>query len=150
MAMAAGTLAIESHVTPVTRAAGVPWTIWCLIAGSASGMIGGAWDISWHMSIGRDMFWTPPHILIQLNAVLSGTACAVLILTATLSPQSINGRSSVKIWGFRGPIGAFVVVRGCMVLNDVPARSTAGAVPVQRSGRLSTVVTGQILSKRLF
>ena len=114
--MTAGTFASESHVTPVPPAAGVPWTIWCLIAGSVSGMIGGAWDISWHMSIGRDMFWTPPHILIQLNAVLSGIACAVLILSATFNPQSIKGRSSVKIWGFRGPIGAFVVVWGCMAM----------------------------------
>ena len=45
----------------VTATETVPWTIWCMIAGVVSGMIGGPWDISWHMSIGRDTFWTPAH-----------------------------------------------------------------------------------------
>jgi len=29
----------------------VPLPIWCMVAGIASGMIGGHWDISWHLSI---------------------------------------------------------------------------------------------------
>jgi hypothetical protein len=28
------------------------------------------WDISWHMTIGRDTFWTPAHLAIQ--AIESG------------------------------------------------------------------------------
>jgi hypothetical protein len=32
------------------------------------------------MSIGRDSFWTPAHILIQLNGVLVGIACGYMIL----------------------------------------------------------------------
>ena len=46
-----------------------------MFAGIASGVIGGHWDISWHMSVGRDSFWTPAHLMIQLTGVLVGIAC---------------------------------------------------------------------------
>jgi len=65
------------------RADSIPWTIWCMFAGIACGLVGGQWDISWHLSIGRDTFWTPAHILIQLTGVLAGIACGYMILTAT-------------------------------------------------------------------
>src|SRR3972149_2670612 len=26
--------------------------------------IGGAWDIQWHIEIGRDSLWIPPHMLV--------------------------------------------------------------------------------------
>jgi hypothetical protein len=54
------------------RVESIPWPIWCMIAGITSSLIGEHWDISWHMSIGRDSFWTPAHILIQMNGVLVG------------------------------------------------------------------------------
>src|SRR5262245_30504280 len=78
------------HSTPEALERGVPWTIWCMISGLVSGTIGGQWDISWHMSIGRDTFWTPAHILIQLAAVLVGIACGAMILTATFRGESTS------------------------------------------------------------
>ncbi len=41
------------------RTASIPWYVWCLAAATAAEMFGGYWDISWHISIGRDSFWTP-------------------------------------------------------------------------------------------
>jgi hypothetical protein len=96
--------------------ASIPWTVWCIIAGIVSGMIGGSWDISWHMSIGRDTFWTPAHILIQLTGVLAGIACAYMILTSTFASASPVRSASVQIWGFRGPLGAFMAVWGCVAM----------------------------------
>jgi hypothetical protein len=96
--------------------ASIPWTVWCIIAGIVSGMIGGSWDISWHMSIGRDTFWTPPHILIQLTGVLAGIACTYMILTATFASASTARSAAVRIWGFRGPLGAFIAVWGCVAM----------------------------------
>ena len=94
----------------------IPWTIWCVIAGVTSSLIGGHWDISWHMSIGRDSFWTPAHILIQLNGVLVGIACGYMILSTTFGGDSAAQNASVKIWGFRGPLGAFIAVWGCVAM----------------------------------
>jgi len=48
----------------------VPWYIWCSVLAVTSAMIGVRWDISWHRSIGRDTFWSPPHLAIYLCGVL--------------------------------------------------------------------------------
>lgn len=37
-------------------------------------MVGVYWDISWHMTIGRDSFWTPAHLLIQAGGLKIGRA----------------------------------------------------------------------------
>jgi hypothetical protein len=75
-------------------------------------MVGIHWDISWHRSIGRDTFWTPAHIVIHLCGILAGISCGYLILSTTLDARSPRRDSSVRIWGFRGPLGAFLAAWG--------------------------------------
>jgi hypothetical protein len=94
----------------------VPWPIWLVITGIFSSMIGGHWDIAWHMSIGRDTFWTPAHLLIQLNGVLVGIACGYMILATTFGNDAMAQSTSVRIWGFRGPLGAFIATWGCVAM----------------------------------
>jgi hypothetical protein len=90
----------------------VPWYIWsCLIAVICS-VVGGAWDISWHESVGRDTFWTAPHLLIQLCGILSGLSCGYLILSITFHQDSPLRDRSISMWGFRGPMGAFICAWG--------------------------------------
>src|SRR5215831_10675285 len=98
------------------NAASIPWTIWFMVAGLASGAIGGIWDNSWHMSIGRDTFWTPAHIAIQLTGVLVGIACAYMILHTTFVGSSEERNASVQVMGFRAPVGAFIAVWGCVAM----------------------------------
>ncbi len=102
------------HPSPESQS--ISWTIWFMVAGVASGLIGGIWDISWHMSIGRDSFWTPAHIMIQLTGVLVGIACAYLILHTTFAGASEARDASVQIMGFRAPVGAFIAVWGCVAM----------------------------------
>ncbi len=90
----------------------VPWYIWSCLIAVISSVIGGAWDISWHESIGRDTFWTTPHILIQLCGVLSGISCGYLILSTTFQKNSPLRANSISMWGFRGPMGAFLCAWG--------------------------------------
>jgi hypothetical protein len=99
-----------------SRVESIPWTIWFMCAGIACGTIGGLWDISWHMSIGRDTFWTPAHIMIQMTGVLVGIACGYMILTTTFSGEAAAQSTAVKIWGFRGPLGAFIATWGCVAM----------------------------------
>jgi hypothetical protein len=94
----------------------IPWPVWMIITGIFSSMIGGHWDIAWHMTIGRDTFWTPAHILIQLNGVLVGIACAYMILSTTFGGDAAAQGAAVKIWGFRGPLGAFIATWGCIAM----------------------------------
>jgi hypothetical protein len=75
-------------------------------------MVGVHWDISWHRSIGRDTFWTPAHLAIHLCGVLAGVGAGFLVLSTTFSGESPLRAASVRIWGFRGPLGAFITAWG--------------------------------------
>jgi hypothetical protein len=105
--------------TPVARVTSgtfrIPAAIWCMLVAITSDMIGGYWDVAWHQSIGRDTFWTPAHLAIQLCAALGGLTSGFLILSTTFGRSSAalqRRAASVKIWGFRGPLGAFIAAWG--------------------------------------
>jgi len=97
----------------------IPWYIWSCLLAVISSVIGGAWDISWHESIGRDSFWTTPHIFIQLCGVISGICCGYLILSTTFQKNSPLRANSISMWGFKGPMGAFLCAWGgvCMITS---------------------------------
>jgi hypothetical protein len=99
----------------------VPWYLWCAVAAITSAMVGVHWDISWHRSIGRDSFWTPAHVAIYLCGVLAGISCGYLILAATFQKDHPLREASVRIWGFRGPLGAFIAAwGGVAMLTSAP------------------------------
>ena len=101
------------------RASAIPWYVWSAAIAVTSTTFGLYWDISWHSGIGRDTFWTPAHMAIQLGAVITGVCCAYLILHTTFSADAEATENSVGIWGFRGPLGAFVAAWGgfCMLTS---------------------------------
>ncbi len=90
----------------------VPWYIWACLLAVTSASFGGVWDISWHESIGRDTFWTAPHLFIHFGGILAGTASAWLIFSTTFAPDSHPHAGAVRIWGFYGPLGAFLCCWG--------------------------------------
>ena len=102
----------SSAEQPARVPATIPWYIWSSIVAVTSAMAGTHWDIAWHRSIGRDTFWTPAHIAIYLCGVISGVGCGYLILSTSLNGASLLKKVSVKIWGFRGPLGAFIAAWG--------------------------------------
>lgn len=89
----------------------IPWYLSLVTFGVTSAMIGVHWDISWHRSIGRDTFWTPPHLAIQLCGVVAAITCGFLILGTTFLNTPLRG-ASVRVFGFRAPLGAFVMAWG--------------------------------------
>jgi len=98
------------------RLAGIPWYLWCSALAVTSAYIGGYWDISWHRSIGRDTFWSPPHMAIYACGVLAGICSAYLILTTTFARHASLRDVSVRIWGLVGPLGAFFLAWGGMAM----------------------------------
>lgn len=79
-------------------------------------MIGVYWDISWHMSIGRDSFWTPAHLLIQAGGLLAGGSAGYVALRTTFGADAAARDAAVSFWGFRAPLGAWVCVWGCLAM----------------------------------
>jgi hypothetical protein len=94
----------------------VPWYIWCGVLGVTSVVFGLYWDISWHMSVGRDTFWTPAHMAIQLGGILVALTSVYLILSTTWGRNPAAKAASIQVWGFRGPLGAFLACWGGVVM----------------------------------
>ena len=103
---AAASVRADSAPPPV-----VAWYVWSTVLSVACAIFGVQWDIAWHRSIGRDTFWSPPHMMIYLGAVLAGLSCGYQILTMTFGRRQ-EALATVRIWGFRGPLGAFITAWG--------------------------------------
>lgn len=102
-----------------SNASTIPAYIWWMLVATTSGIVGAYWDVSWHTSIGRDTFWTPAHLAIQLGGVLGGLTSGFLILFTTYGhgPAAMTQRAaSVRIWSFRGPLGAFISAWGAFAM----------------------------------
>jgi len=58
-------------------------------------------------------------VAIQLGAVITGLSCAYLILRTTVAGNAARKEDSVRIWGLRGPLGAFIAAWGgfCMLTS---------------------------------
>jgi hypothetical protein len=105
-----------SQSVVLDRAASVPWYVWCSAIAVTSTTVGLYWDISWHTSIGRDTFWTPAHLCIHFGAIVAGLSSVYLILSTTFGKNRVARESSVRIWGFYGPLGTFVSLWGGLTM----------------------------------
>jgi hypothetical protein len=94
------------------RVATIPWYVWCLALAVVADAFGGYWDISWHISIGRDTFWTPAHMAVYLAGIMAGIASGYTILATTFGSSREARENSVSVWGFRGPLGCFIAAWG--------------------------------------
>ena len=98
------------------RAAAVPWYIWAGVIAVTSSSIGGAWDVSWHRSIGRDSFWTPAHMAIYACGVIAAIVCAWLVVKCTFGRDEQMRAASVSVLGLRAPLGVFLAGWGGLAM----------------------------------
>ena len=104
-----------------TSSSSVPWYLWCVVLAVTSVSIGAHWDVSWHRSIGRDSFWTPAHMAIYACGVLAAISCGYLVLYTTFRRPARLIASSVEVFGFRAPLGAFIASwGGIAMLTSAP------------------------------
>ncbi len=106
----------QSYDRPVDRIREEIWPLRLVLACSISIIIGIIWDISWHRTIGRDTFWSPPHLLEQIAAAAAGIGCGWLVLRTTFAGTEASRARSVRFWGFRGPLGAWVCIWGAIMM----------------------------------
>ncbi|HEX3532174.1 MAG TPA: hypothetical protein VH988_34370 [Thermoanaerobaculia bacterium] len=103
-------------VPRATRAVAIPWFVSIMLLGSTSIIVGLLWDISWHMTIGRDTFWTPAHMAIYLGGVLAGLSGGWLAIHTTFAGTPEEKAAAVPFWGFRAPFGAWVGIWGAIAM----------------------------------
>ena len=100
-------------VAPVATAT---WFIAAIIMSASGIVIGLMWDISWHMSVGRDTLFTAPHVLEYLSGVTAGLSCGYVVLHTTFAGSAHDRGATVSYWGFRGPLGAWVTIWGTFAM----------------------------------
>ena len=111
------TTAAGSTQPPASAATwALPWALPAVLLASAAIVVGILWDISWHKTIGRDTFWTPPHLLEQVGAIVAGVSCGWLVLQTTFAGSDRQRAESVRFWGFRGPLGGWLTIWGTFVM----------------------------------
>lgn len=104
-----------TSATASRTTASVPWFCLAAVFAATCIPIGALWDISWHSTIGRDTFWTPAHIMIHLGGVIPAFAASWLIFRNTFTTEE-NRVPGVRVWGFHGPLGAWVIVWGALAM----------------------------------
>jgi hypothetical protein len=91
--------------------------LWVLLAGKLLGAWGLTWDIQWHLLIGRDTFWIPPHLMMY-----GGIIAGLLFVVAVLGLDTIDAqrgrppRGSVTILGLTSTRGVHLAVWGIALL----------------------------------
>ena len=93
------------------------WPIYAVLFSSAAIVFGLVWDISWHRTIGRDTFWSPPHVIEQIGAIVAGLSCGYVALRTTFAGNDLQRGNSVRFWKFfQAPLGAWVCIWGTLMM----------------------------------
>src|SRR6266508_3758469 len=58
------------------------------LVGLGLGWAGSTWDVAWHRALGRDTFWSPPHLAMYIGTTLVGISSLVAIATAVRGRQT--------------------------------------------------------------
>lgn len=98
-----------SAITEVDRAD--TWTarrfaLWGILIAKLVGGWGVGWDIRWHLLIGRDSFWIPPHVMTYSAVTVIVTLSLAILARETLAARSHRAPSdTVTIAGLTGTRG---------------------------------------------
>ena len=108
----------STHAEPQARAVADPffWPGILLAFAITSITVGLIWDISWHTTIGRDTFWTPAHMAIYLGGTMGGFVGGWLAIKYSFLTRSAENSPSVRIFGARAPLGAWVAIWGAIAM----------------------------------
>src|SRR6266487_1111631 len=88
----------------------LPRSVYLAVGGLVCLPIGLLWDISHHSTIGRDTFWTPAHILIQLGGIVPALLFAWIAWQMTFHGSAPERDASISFFGLRAPLGVWVTV----------------------------------------
>lgn len=95
----------------------IPSYVYASVFASLCIAIGLLWDISWHMSVGRDGLFSPPHLSMYLGAVIAGVFSGLKVLKTSFFSSDVEKGASVPFWGiFHGSLGALFCIWGAFAM----------------------------------
>ena len=110
MAVRAGQLSFDATGTAADTFLLRRVALWTLLAGKILAGWGVQWDIQWHVLIGRDSFWIPPHVM-----TYAGVTILVLVSFGVLARETVGGEGEVRVLGLRGSRGFHLAAWGIAV-----------------------------------
>ncbi len=84
--------------------------LWALLVSKIVTGWGVQWDIQWHVLIGRDSFWIPPHLI-----TYAGVSAAVFLSFGMLFWETWRGTGGVRVLGLSGSRGFHLAAWGIAV-----------------------------------
>ncbi len=95
----------------------IPTYIYASVFASFCIATGLLWDISWHMTVGRDGLLSPPHMVIYLGAVISGVFSGIRVLKTSFWGSTEEKSQNIQFWGiFHGSLGAMFCIWGAFAM----------------------------------
>jgi len=115
--LAPGSSATLPAARSLARTLAFDATVPVVLFASAAIVIGLHWDIAWHRAIGRDTFWSPPHVLEQVAAALAGLFCGWRVIYTSFLGSDADRAGAVRWWrAFHGPLGGWVCIWGTIAM----------------------------------
>ena len=84
--------------------------LWALLVSKIVTGWGVQWDIQWHVLIGRDSFWIPPHLI-----TYAGVSAAVFLSFGILFWETWRGTGGTRVLGLSGSRGFHLAAWGIAV-----------------------------------
>src|SRR5215207_9595544 len=89
-----------------------------MLATTAFGL---AWDIRWHIVVGRDTFFSPPHLFLYAGVSFAGILSLAMVLVETYryrhgSPAVTDNTTTQVLGYFHAPLGFVVAGFGLLTM----------------------------------
>jgi hypothetical protein len=88
-----------------------------VLTGATAYLIGFAWDIQWHLAVGRDRPFIVPHLMVLSGIAISGLAALSAILVETVAAHGNPAGAppgTTHLGSFQGPRGAYLAGFGAL------------------------------------
>ena len=84
-------------------------------------LLGAFWDVAWHVEIGRDTFWSPPHLLIYLGVliVLGSSAAALVGAWSAVGGFAVPQDRTAVVDFLRDPATLLAVAAAAVLAREV-------------------------------
>lgn len=116
MESSAASMAMRARSASRITVMALPWQLAAVVFAATSVIVGLIWDISWHMTIGRDTFWTPAHLAIYTGGAVAGLACGYEVLRCSFFDRT-QRTDGVTVWRwFHGPLGGWLCIWGSVAM----------------------------------
>lgn len=107
----------QAESKEISAVQSIPTYVYATVFSSLCIAVGLIWDISWHMSIGRDGLFSPPHLSMYLGAVVAGTFSGFNVLKISFWGNAIEKANKIKFWGvFYASLGALCCIWGAFAM----------------------------------